>query len=193
MKRKTKTLIVVILVIVIALVGVGAIFAIKDQASESGSNVSQRKEFCVIYDGKKILSDVYSFEVASENATFKVETVDGEPVDSFKVAVRAVYPRDDFLVTINGETLSWEKDFAEKMTFGADIVKDKNTFTIAKTSLVDLISSEYANCEIEYDNLTNPKNVLRIDVVVDGTTLSIYYFVNVVAEEILFDKDNVVC
>ncbi len=191
MKKTLKKIIGVLLVVVLSALAISAVFS-----SVQGDGTKEEvKNFCVVYNGKKILKDTYSFELVENDAAFSIETLDGEPIKDYSVSVRAAFPADDFDVVFNGaETLSWEKDFAQyDYSFAsAGIAKDGNTFTIANTRFTTLLSNEFPGMDIQYEGLTSPKNVLKIDVTVNGATLSIHYFVDVPVESITLSEGSVV-
>ena len=186
--KRTRSIVSVLVAIILSLVLIGAIFSTSKPAEGT-------KDFCILYEGKKILTDVHSFEISESDAVFSVETVDGEPIKDYSVVVRAAYLKDDFNVVFNGvDVQSWAKDFAAtEYTFSsAGVEKDGNHFTIKNTSLVTIVSEEFPGLDISYENLTSAKNVLQIEVIVSGQKLSISYFVDVVLD-IEFSEGSIIC
>ena len=190
MRKQLKKIVGALLVVILAALAISSVFS-STQLDKKNESV---KNFCVLYNGKKILKNTHSFELVENCAVFSVETLDGEPIKDYSVALRAAFSSDDFDIVFNGaETLSWDKDFAQhNYAFAsAGISKDENTFTIANTRFSTLLTSEFPGMDLQYD-VTSLKNVLKVDVTVDGETLSIQYFVNVPVESITLSDGSVV-
>lgn len=189
MTKRVKHIIGVMIAVLLSFAVVGSVFSQTEPAEKS-------KGFCVVYEGKKILTDVQSFELVANDAAFAVQTVEGEPVKDYSVSVRAAYPREDFNVVFNDvDVYSWEKDFsAVNYEFGsAEIVKSENNFTVKNTRLTTILAEEFPGIDIRYENLDSPKNVLQIDVTVSGETLSIMYFVDVAVSGIELSQGVIIC
>ncbi len=190
MSKRVKRFISIVIIIILAFFFTMNIF------SSTKTSEEKSKGFCVVYAGRKILKDVQSFEISAADAVFRVETIAGDPIKDYSVAVRASRPTSDFNVVFNDvDVQSWENDFAAvNYEFSsAGIEKNEDCFTIKNTRLLTILDEEFPGMNIRYENLISTKNVLQIDVTVSGQTLSIMYFAAVAVSGIELSQGVIIC
>lgn len=192
MRRKSRKIIGLFVAFLVALIAFGSLVSIPKDADDSGS---PSVDFCVIYDGKKFLQNVKSIEIVPENAVFVVQSLDGEPIEDYEVAVYASSPKTNFTLTFDSnDTYDWNNTFvATEYRFdSAGIEKNGSTFRIHNAALSKILAAEYVDMTVDC-SAESIVNALRIDVTVDRATLSISYYSYASMTGLYFSEDNLVC
>ena len=146
-----------------------------------------KREFCVVYEGKKLLTDVTSFALAPENAEFQVQTLDGESIDDYTVSVKAVKAKKDFAVRFNDvEELLWSDYVAADVEFAdaCAVTKNGGTFTLAQTRVPKIFANKYPTTAVDLSAMTTVKNLFEVVVTVDGQSIHVRYYVKVNVENV---------
>ena len=156
------------------------------------SNV--QRDFCVVYEGKKLLTDVTSFALAPENAEFAVQTLDGEPIEDYTVSVKAVKTKKDFAVRFNDvDELLWSDYVSSDVDFSdaCSVTKNGGRFTLAQTRVPKIFESKYPTTDVDLSEMTTVKNLMEVVVTVDQQSIRVRYYVKVNVEGIDMPDEKV--
>ena len=177
-------------------IGISILLAIVIALSATVSFVETnvQRDFCVIYEGKKLLTDVNTFTLAPENAEFKVQTLEGDPITDFSVSVKAAKVKDDFGVRFNDvDELLWSDYVEADVDFSGAcaVTKSGGTFTVAQTRIPKIFANMYPTTDVDLSALTTCKNLFEIVVTVDRQSIGIKYYVKVGVEGVRLSDNEV--
>lgn len=192
MKKKTKKFITFIICLTVSIVAFGSVVSLPEQSQGAESKPAG---FCVVYNGRKILKNAKALELVPENATFSVQTLEGEPIEDYDVVVVASSPKSNFVLTFDGvDSYDWSSTYVSTgYNFtSAGIEKNGSDFTIRNVALSKILSAEYDGMSVSC-SASSFVNALRIDVTVENSTLSMSYVSYAPVAGVYFSEGALVC